>query len=140
MNSTLKQLLYVSVRSEETNEADIRSILKTSQQFNNENEIRGVLVSLPCHFFQLLEGPVSAIDYLMNRILQDKRHHNVDVISERSIKQYCCGVWSMLHYNVDSNHADYFWLLENMASQTKYNKSQVDGLILMLSGLTPMFK
>ena len=57
--------------------------------------ITGILIWRHHQFFQLVEGPELAIDFLLRHIRQDTRHSNVVVIHRKEIKKRNFGTWSL---------------------------------------------
>ncbi|MGU3663986.1 BLUF domain-containing protein [Methylobacterium sp. A49B] len=71
-------LLYVSRRV--SSDADVRDIVATSRARNAGLRITGALVASRSRFAQILEGPRSGVDALMDSIRRDPRHTGVEVL------------------------------------------------------------
>lgn len=132
----MKQIIYVSQRNASTTEKDIDDIVNTSKDFNHSEGITGVLVSLPNYFYQVLEGPATVLDELIERIRNDQRHCNMKVFINTSIPAQQFGKWSMVHHEIDEQFADYFWVLSKFAAEPNYDEIQTRGIEMMLLGLT----
>ncbi|MBE7196523.1 MAG: BLUF domain-containing protein [Parafilimonas terrae] len=71
-------LLYVSRRV--SSDADVRDIVATSRARNAGLRITGALVASRSRFAQILEGPRSGVDALMDSIRRDPRHTGVEAL------------------------------------------------------------
>ena len=68
----MKRIYYVSRFSHELKPAELEAIQRVSQQNNPRKQITGFLVCLGDTFFQVLEGPVKAVDHLFyEKIMRD---------------------------------------------------------------------
>lgn len=132
----MKRVIYISHRQASTTNEDIDDIVKVAKEINGANHIKGVLISLPEHFYQVLEGPVSAVSEVMGRIVKDHRHHSVKVFSEESISGYQFAKWTMVHYEVDEEFTDYYYLLSKFATSPNYEDNYIKGIKMMLLGLS----
>lgn len=132
----MKRVIYVSHRHSSTSNVEINNIVNVAKEFNNIHDIKGVLVSLPDHFYQVLEGPDNIVIKLMERIEKDHRHHSVNVFSDEAISNYEFGKWSMIHHDIDEEFADFFYLLSNFANHPNYEDTQIRGIKMMLLGLS----
>lgn len=84
----LTQLIYVSERKSDVDDADVQSILETARKNNDQSGIKGVLLVLPDYFFQVLEGPSNNIEKLISRVKNDTRHCNIRILSEKVLCDY----------------------------------------------------
>jgi len=71
---------------------DIRII---SQDWNQRNEITGVLLFQNQTFLQALEGPDDKVDNLMQRLSSDCRHRNIDILVQLAIQHRYFPDWNM---------------------------------------------
>ena len=70
--------------------------LANSSAKNNEGKkITGLLLLSGESFLQVLEGPASAVNQLYNKIIQDKRHRAVTLLSYEQTEQSYFAEWSM---------------------------------------------
>lgn len=103
-------LIYTSHAVQDCNKTMLMNILNTSIKNNAQNAITGVLIYREKKFIQLLEGQEKTITDLYQRIEQDKRHTNCEIlhsshIAERNIEQ-----WSMGFLHVESGTLDYQYI------------------------------
>ena len=91
----LIRLLYVSKPVGPITTYVTSSILETSRVKNKDSEITGVLCQGSGIYMQVIEGQRAAISALISRIMADKRHHTVELLSLEEIDQRRYGQWSM---------------------------------------------
>lgn len=100
----LKSLTYTSFATIDLDATDIREIHRVARETNALNSITGLLIFNGTHFLQVIEGPVPAIDELVTRLRQDKRHHHMQVRDERPVDQRQFPDWSMELVHVGSSY------------------------------------
>lgn len=93
--STLTQLIYTSVETEQVSIAELESILFVSRKNNTEADITGMLLYREGSFIQVLEGPKSAVEDTYSIIQKDKRHRNVSKLYESNIAHRDFPNWAM---------------------------------------------
>ena len=76
------ELLYVSVLAPHQRPTVVGQIVAQARTRNAERGITGLLVFDGIHFCQHIEGPPEAVTPLMDRIRQDARHEDVQVLYE----------------------------------------------------------
>jgi hypothetical protein len=91
----LIRLLYVSKPVGPITTYVTSSILETSRVKNKDSEITGVLCQGSGIYMQVIEGQRAAVSALISRIMADKRHHTVELLSLEEIDQRRYGQWSM---------------------------------------------
>lgn len=74
----------------------LADILAVSDRNNRRDGLTGVLLISGGRFFQVLEGAAQDLDRTMNRIRLDPRHHDVELVSRRSITSRRFGQWAMV--------------------------------------------
>lgn len=84
---------------------EIDRIVDVSIARNASLGVRGALIFTERHFAQLLEGPSTAVDALMNSIERDPRHERVTVIERRTIEGYRFPDWSLAYWG-DASYMD----------------------------------
>lgn len=77
-------------------------ILEQCRRNNKPRQITGVLCYGDGCFFQCLEGERAEVERLYDRLLTDKRHRNITLLSKRSVPQRMFSLWSMKFMNVDA--------------------------------------
>jgi hypothetical protein len=70
-------------------------ILEKSTAHNKKENITGVLCQGSGLWLQVLEGERSQVNLLYARIMSDRNHHNVELLSMEEITQRRFGQWSM---------------------------------------------
>lgn len=103
MSNDLFRIIYVSTARPGLTEADMLSLLNTSQSNNDERYISGYLVHNGGHFMQLLEGPRAEVGDLFNLILQDDRHSGVVRILSEQADRRAFPDWPMNYFRVDGS-------------------------------------
>jgi len=93
----LYNLTYRSIAIPEITIEQIEDILKTARNFNSKNDISGCLVFSKGYFIQLLEGSKDTIEELMDSIERDKRHTNIDILSQGEMKKRIFETWDMAY-------------------------------------------
>lgn len=84
MASEIYQLIYVSEPI--AGIPELLDIVSKAQRFNLTKEISGILIVKNKSVFQLLEGAEAEVKALYNKISQDSRHKNPEVIYEGHTK------------------------------------------------------
>ena len=93
----LYHLTYRSTAIPEITIEQIEDILKTARNFNSKNDVTGCLVFSKGYFIQLLEGSKDTIKDLMDHIDMDKRHTNIDILSEGEAEKKFFETWDMAY-------------------------------------------
>ena len=91
----LTRLLYVSKPVGPITTFVTSSILEVCSVNNKKAEITGVLCQGSGIYMQVIEGRRSAINALYSRIISDKRHNQVELLSFEEVDQRRYGQWSM---------------------------------------------
>jgi len=99
MNNLIR-IVYISVATKPFSEDDLLHLLAKCRSSNTEKSITGQLIYSDGSFMQVLEGPEAAIDATYNKIKDDPRHKNVqlierDVIQERQFRDWSMGFKSL---------------------------------------------
>lgn len=91
----LTRLLYVSKPVGPITTFVTSSILEVCSVNNKKAEITGVLCQGSGIYMQVIEGRRSAINALYSRIISDKRHKHIELLSFEEVGQRRYGQWSM---------------------------------------------
>jgi hypothetical protein len=91
----LTRLLYVSKPVGPITTFVTSSILEVCSVNNKKADITGVLCQGSGIYLQVIEGQRSAINALYSRIISDKRHNQVELLSFEEVGQRRYGQWSM---------------------------------------------
>ena len=96
----LVRLMYASRATEAINQDALQSILKKSVANNPRAGVTGVLCFSGDIFLQVLEGGRSKVSALYNRIAQDPRHRDVELLSYEEIGERSFAGWAMGQVNL----------------------------------------
>ena len=91
----LVRLTYTSRATELLTPSTMETILASSRKNNPANGITGVLCTNNYIFLQMLEGGRKEVNETYNRIVADKRHHDVQILNFEEITERKFAVWSM---------------------------------------------
>jgi hypothetical protein len=91
----LVRLLYVSQPVGPVTTTMTSLILEKSKSYNKRENITGILCQGSGLWMQILEGERSKVNVLYSRIMSDRNHHNVELLSMEEITQRRFGEWSM---------------------------------------------
>ena len=91
----LVRLLYVSQPVGPVTTTMTTLILEKSDKNNKKENITGVLCQGSGLWMQVLEGERSKVNLLYARIMSDRNHKNVELLSLEEITQRRFGKWSM---------------------------------------------
>ncbi len=80
ISSALYEVLYVSTLAPDQQTAVVAEIAAKARQVNAQLDITGLLIFDGQRFCQQLEGPQKAVLKLIERIRNDPRHINVEVL------------------------------------------------------------
>lgn len=97
----LEQLGYVSTQATALSTSDLVQILKSAREHNASVGVTGLLLHREGSFFQVLEGPPSALDAVMAAIERDRRHERLDVLYREPIAKREFPDWKMGFIELD---------------------------------------
>lgn len=110
----ITQLIYVSdlVKGQE---GEIGAILESAVRHNQQDDITGMLLYREGNFLQVLEGERAQVEATYQRISQDRRHHNLMMLTEEEVPHRHFANWSMGYRQLAAedvrkfpNYAPYF--------------------------------
>ena len=91
----LVRLLYVSRPVGPVTTTMTSLILEKSKSYNKKENITGILCQGSGLWMQILEGERSQVNVLYSRIMADRNHQHVELLSLEEITQRRFGEWSM---------------------------------------------
>lgn len=110
LKTQVQHLLYRSQSTRLQREADLVALTEQAQRWNADHQISGVLCYCnDGHFVQLLEGEADQVHRLFEKIQQDKRHYNVQLMEDAPTLKRWFADWSMAL--VKSEPDEFYWLL-----------------------------
>ena len=89
------RLIYTSKIAPGTDSQEIDEIVCTARDYNSTVAITGLLMSNFEYFFQILEGPDLLVRMLYEKIRQDIRHVDINLIVEEKVDHRLFPDWSM---------------------------------------------
>ena len=90
--SALVHLIYTSVQTHPLTAAEVARLIQQSRLSNKKNGVTGILLHVEDTFFQVLEGPLEAVEALYAKILTDPRHERITrIIFEPIARRYFDG-------------------------------------------------
>ncbi len=96
-------LVYRSVADESFVLPDIYSMLSRARNLNAENGITGCLLYHNSKFLQLIEGEEKKIRELFQKISNDQRHHQLEIIEQRALNGRMFNDWNMAFHDYGQN-------------------------------------
>ncbi len=93
-------VIYVSKASADVDEAALKTILQQSQRNNQRLGITGCLIYRQGYFMQLLEGRREVLDSLVERIVNDPRHQQIQVVGRGYAPHRLFSDWSMGYWQI----------------------------------------
>ncbi|MEO0462747.1 MAG: BLUF domain-containing protein [Pseudomonadota bacterium] len=98
-------LTYQSRATTRPTAADLRELSWNAQQKNRSLGVTGMLLYEKGRFFQTLEGPPESLKTLWSSISRDKRHTDIELLSEHVIPAQLFAGWDLLSYHGDGDAA-----------------------------------
>ena len=95
--------VYVSSAVRPLTEDEILDILLVARQNNERLGVTGMLLYRDGNFLQVLEGPASVVDSLIQRIRRDPRHAGFILMSRTYIEERQFQEWSMAFRNMSKD-------------------------------------
>jgi len=89
------QVCYVSRSNKPMSAADLLALLSQCRTNNTEKDVTGMLLYGNGTFLQTLEGEEDVVDELYDRIRQDPRHDEVQLLQRKDIAEREYSEWSM---------------------------------------------
>lgn len=136
--TTVYQLIYVSDKINTFVPRDVNSILSSARKNNEKHGITGLLVELPKHFIQILEGNQGRVKQTFNRISHDSRHQNVRVILGQNIEFREIEAWEM-GFSAELNESqlnDALHILNTFSKKQSFTGIQGQSLKILLKSLS----
>jgi hypothetical protein len=99
----LIRLLYLSRAAGAITGTVTGSILEFARVHNKLEGITGVLCQGQGLFIQILEGERRPVNRLYNKLIKDKRHQDIELVSLEEIKERKFPNWSMAHVVISEN-------------------------------------
>lgn len=91
----MRRIVYLSSSRAALDKEQIEDILRTSRRNNEPAGVTGFLAYHDRCFFQVLEGPVDAVEAVLTRIRRDSRHSSLLVLSDQEVDAPAFPNWQM---------------------------------------------
>ncbi|MGH1537166.1 MAG: BLUF domain-containing protein [Gammaproteobacteria bacterium] len=98
MTELVFQLVYISAANKEFSEAELQELLEKARVNNERLHLSGMLLYHQGSFIQALEGPQAAVEEIYNKISQDERHTETQVLFRGDLEERDFETWSMGFY------------------------------------------
>lgn len=95
----MRRLIYISRSLIGSDPGQIASIVDQSIVRNQAAGLTGILWSDGSHFAQAIEGSSRTVEETMKRIRSDRRHVDVELVSDQAVAHRVFGSWSMIWSN-----------------------------------------
>lgn len=86
---------------------DLRELAWKARARNHSLGVTGMLLYDKGRFFQTLEGPPASLELLWKSISEDKRHSNIDILSEHMIPARLFAGWDLLSCHADQDELNH---------------------------------
>lgn len=93
--SNLISYIYNSAAATDFSQDDLLELLEWSRNSNAARDITGILLFVDQCFFQVLEGPLEAVEALADNIRSDNRHTNMTTIIREPVARRSFSAWTM---------------------------------------------
>jgi len=133
----LYHIIYFSKAAWQMQQEDLIFLLKQSRDWNEEHYLTGMLVYMQGgmlskadgRFMQVIEGSKKEIDFIFDRIKQDKRHHHITVLHYGPVQKRDFDTWQMgfelLNIAPGEQVKGYFELNDDFLKSTEFKKSNM---------------
>jgi hypothetical protein len=109
LDHRVHHLLYRSQAVTPLSEAELAALVDQSQEWNDQHHITGLLCYSQGQFVQVLEGSATDVHALYDRIRRDKRHHQVQTLSDYATATRWFADWRMAFVGITPH--EFYWLL-----------------------------
>lgn len=134
----IRQLVYRSRESYPMATEDMIRLLLAARDYNRQAGITGMLLLRDGVFMQLLEGDPDEVLRLYRHIGDDARHHDVELLLDRTVATRLLPGWSMgyAHAPATAEGRDVFLGLRSEARELEIlaRAPQDDRIVCMLRG------
>ncbi|XQZ45704.1 BLUF domain-containing protein [Paracoccus yeei] len=112
MDQDLITVLYRSVALLKEHSCAEADMLAQARLRNQQLGITGFLHREDDVYFQVFEGPAAAVNALLERILRDSRHTNIEILDQRPLSARAFDSWRM-GYSTKGDGSLFDWSLRN---------------------------
>ncbi len=124
----IRQLCYISKANGQFEKSDLMELLAKARAANSVKDVTGFLVFDGDHFFQLLEGEDSAVEFIFEKIKNDPRHSNITLLMDSAAQDRLLADWSMQFFlPADFELEDRLSILDVLA--VKHERDSLSGIL-----------
>lgn len=134
----LTRMIYVSTAVGPITTAVTGTILRSAQAHNVGHGITGVLCQGQGGYLQVLEGERNMLDALYARILNDRRHQNIELRQMKDIVRRRYGKWSMAHVDLVQVSAQMAASLQEFDPDTRAGEQVMATIDVLIAAGTVM--
>jgi len=95
----MRRIIYQSIAGPDIDKAEVFRLVFQARMANEARGLGGFLVHIDDRFFQVLEGHTWKLFAAFETIRRDPRHHDVDVIDERTVPEPAFASWRMRYFD-----------------------------------------
>jgi hypothetical protein len=128
----MNRLLYISDSLVGNNLFELGQIMATARKSNKQNHLTGLLWTDGVQFAQVIEGEEEPISELLERLMDDPRHKNLDVLMFANVEKREFDDW---YLNMLFDNPDFEFYQERMNRQlATMDKTLADKFKRIMSG------
>ena len=117
----LVELSYLSEAVSDMSFLGLMRLLESARTFNQNNGITGILLYDNQQFGQIIEGERASVMRAWKRILDDKRHHRIELLEIREIESRSYPEWLLRFYGGETLTRDYPALADMVGGMDKHS-------------------
>lgn len=137
----MKRVIYVSKTDYRMTDDELDALLLHVWQRNKIEGISGLLVYKAQSFLQVIEGQDASVDRVVERVLQDPRHHDITILSNCTAggpDQRVFPGWCMGFRRTDTAAGHPAWFsLTRRALEQRLSPMAGERLLMLLRGDCP---
>ncbi len=100
LTARLRQVAYTSKYKGDNLSEDIAQIFNSSAYNNALLGVSGILLVVGDSFFQVLEGPREVVKDVLERVIHDKRHTEVRILTDSTVTERQYKKWGMQAFHI----------------------------------------
>jgi hypothetical protein len=98
---SLRTLTYVSSATGALEQPQLLALLDSARRHNEAADVTGLLLHRGNAFFQILEGPETSVREIYQRICDDDRHDNIELLIDEPTSKRQFPDWRMGFLDID---------------------------------------
>lgn len=130
----LKRISYISKFARPFTHDELTHLADDAAERNRPLGVTGMLMSSGDIFYQVLEGPVEAVDRLFQKIAADPRHTDVLVLSvQEAVEDRQFPSWAMKKVNLDEGAVSRMEPIKALLDAVVVQREAIQRLLRVLS-------